>query len=119
VESRIVSVPASEITDKIPVRSINELPEGASYVGREGRASYRITRIHDTISITSSCDSLAIQCNSYQKEITRLRSNLEKQNQQVEVRKFWPSVKKYAIGIVIGFVLAQILRIALIILKKV
>jgi hypothetical protein len=119
VTSQTVSVPSSEVTAKIAVASLGQLPEGASYVGRQGRASFKLTRVQDTVLVTSTCDSLAIQCDNYQKEITRLRTTNEKSTTQVQVRTFWPSVKKYAIGIVIGFVLAVVLRIVLIILKKV
>lgn len=109
--TKVVPVPAVEIKATIPVVSLGQLPDGASFSGRNGRASFKITRVKDSIYVTSSCDSLAVMCENYRKEITALRSRKEKTVVTVQASTFWPSIKKYAIGAVFGFLLAVVLRL--------
>lgn len=109
--TKVVPIPAVEIKATIPVVSLGQLPDGASFSGKNGRASFKITRIKDSIYVTSSCDSLAIMCENYRKEITALRSRKEKTVQTLQASGFWSSIKKYAIGAVFGFLIAILLRI--------
>ena len=63
-------VPASEARMTLPMSQLAVLPEGAGYSARSGQV-----RGHgDTLTFTSSCDSLAREVIALREEITRIRN---------------------------------------------
>ncbi|MBR4926417.1 MAG: hypothetical protein IKZ61_11845 [Prevotella sp.] len=64
----------------IATDSLRRLPSGASYSERSGQASVKVTRLPATsttperIYVYASCDSLALQCERYERQIRSMRS---------------------------------------------
>ena len=63
--------------------SLRQLPSGAGYTARHGRASVRVTRIPPTATkpghllVEAGCDSLELLCASYARTVSTLRQQLE------------------------------------------
>lgn len=51
-------VPADSLKMKIPLTSLRDLPAGAGYSQRKGRANLTLRVQHDTLYVNASCDSL-------------------------------------------------------------
>ena len=51
-------VPADSLSMKIPLMSLRDLPAGAGYSQRTGRAHLTLRVQHDTLYVNASCDSL-------------------------------------------------------------
>ena len=51
-------VPADSLKMKIPLMSLRNLPAGAGYSQRKGRANLTLRVQHDTLYVNASCDSL-------------------------------------------------------------
>lgn len=51
-------VPADSLKMKIPLMSLRDLPAGAGYSQRKGRANLTLRVQHDTLYVNASCDSL-------------------------------------------------------------
>lgn len=49
-----------------PIQSLHNLPEGAGYAAREGRAGIEVRRRGDNIEVTGHCDSINRLCLQYQ-----------------------------------------------------
>lgn len=79
VTTEDVIVPASSVTLTIVKDSLLSLPAGASYSGRSGQASVRVSRQAATASepeyiyVDASCDSLLLACARYERRIRNLR----------------------------------------------
>ena len=109
-----IPVPASRVELKIPTQSLRSLPPGASFTGKEGQAGVKVTARNDTLYVAASCDSLQLQCERYEKELTRIRSDTDKQLTEVKKNGVQTAFKWCSIGFVAG-VLSIII---LIILKR-
>jgi hypothetical protein len=72
-----IPIPAQAAALSIPARSLAELPPGAVFTAREGRASIEASFSGDTIYIHALCDSLQQLCQYYESEIVRIRSDIE------------------------------------------
>ncbi len=73
--SEPVAAERSEMT--IPIRSLLELPEGAKYSAREGRASVEAERRGDGIVIRGACDSIARRSIRIERQVARQRSTTD------------------------------------------
>ena len=62
---------------EIPAARLAELPPGASFHGRSGRASVDVSRKGDTLRFYASCDSLQALCNYYEQRSERYRTASE------------------------------------------
>jgi hypothetical protein len=70
-------IPSEKVELKISLKDIAQLPVGAGYSNREGRAGLNITVINDTIYVNAVCDSL-------RRELERYESRLQYARQETE-----------------------------------
>jgi hypothetical protein len=74
---KAIPVPAQTASLSIPVKSLYELPPGAVFTAKEGRASVSAGIYGDTIRIYALCDSLQTLVEYYEAEIIRIRGDTE------------------------------------------
>ncbi len=126
----------SAVSLTIATDSLRSLPPGASYSGRSGQASVSVSRKDATatepeyIYVYASCDSLAMQCERYERTIKNLRkaygeamsSTAEKQSsashEQEEVKEcsrsgIGTALKWYFFGLLSGMLVTTIIFIKL------
>jgi hypothetical protein len=99
---------------EIPVPGLLDLPADASFTGRNGRANVSVSLRGDTISITSSCDSLQTLCEYYERELARIRSDTlsEKKETKKEVSTgIYSPFKLLLIGFIAGVIVTIIISI--------
>lgn len=109
-----IPIPLSKVELKIPTQSLHSLPPGASFSEKKGQAGIRVEAIGDTVYVSATCDSLQVQCERYEKELTRIRSDTDRQ--VTEIKK--NSVQTLFKWCLIGFVAGIISTITVIIIKK-
>lgn len=109
-----IPIPLSKVELKIPTQSLHSLPPGASFSEKKGQAGIRVEAIGDTVYVSATCDSLQVQCERYEKELTRIRSDTD--SQVTEIKK--NSVQTLFKWCLIGFVAGIISTITVIIIKK-
>lgn len=109
-----IPIPLSKVELKIPTQSLHNLPPGASFSGKNGQAAVRVEAVGDTVYVSSTCDSLQVQCERYEKELTRIRSDTDRQ--VTEIKK--NSVQTLFKWCLIGFVAGIISTITVITIKK-
>lgn len=79
IRTEPVKVPMSMVTLTIATDSLRSLPAGASYSERSGQASVKVSRKAATatdpeyIYVYASCDSLQLQCERYERQMSSLR----------------------------------------------
>ena len=71
-------VPADSLKMKIPLTTLRDLPAGAGYSQRKGRANLRLRNIRDTLYVEASCDSLQRLVTLYQHRADLYRGMLAK-----------------------------------------
>ena len=71
------AIPSQEATVNIPIQNLLDLPEGAGYTSRNGRASVNLHKDGDNIVVTGHCDSLARLCLFCEQEVFRRRSEAD------------------------------------------
>ena len=109
-----IPIPLSKVELKIPTQNLHSLPPGASFSEKKGQAGIRVEAIGDTVYVSATCDSLQVQCERYEKELTRIRSDTDRQ--VTEIKK--NSVQTLFKWCLIGFVAGIISTITVIIIKK-
>lgn len=109
-----VPIPRSEVEMVIPVENLHNLPPGAVYADKSGQANVKVTARNDTLYVAASCDSLQVQCERYEKELVRIRSDTDRQ--VTEIKK--NSVQTLFKWCLIGFIAGIISTITVIIIKK-
>lgn len=109
-----IPVPLSTVELKIPAQSLHSLPPGASFSGKKGQAGVKVEAIGDTVYVSATCDSLQVQCERYEKELTRIRSDTDRQ--VTEIKK--NSVQTLFKWCLTGFLAGIISTITIIIIKK-
>lgn len=77
------TVPEQEANLTIPLQNLLDLPDGAGYTQKEGRASVDIRRSGDYLVATGHCDSLARLCLFYEEEIFRRQTREDSLEQKV------------------------------------
>lgn len=88
-----MKVPKSEVKLTISTDSLRKLPPGASYSGRSGQASVEVMRKASTatepeyIYVYASCDSLALQCERYERQIRNMRRENAERQQDMQSRE--------------------------------
>jgi len=94
----------------IPLTNLRDLPQGASYTQRKGRAQVTIRTLHDTLYLDASCDSLQQlvtyyqqRSNSYQR--TAARNALLAEHHQ-EVKR---TSSSWWVALVLGIALVAVL----------
>jgi hypothetical protein len=88
----------------IPVENLHNLPPGAAYTDKSGQANVKVTTTGDTLYVTASCDSLQVQCERYEKELTRIRSDTDRQVTEIKKNTFQTAFKWCSIGFIAGIV---------------
>lgn len=106
-ETHLLPVPQSTVKMNIGMESLRNLPSGASFTRKDGQANLDIKVQGDTIFVTATCDSL-------QREIERLYSELDRtrirnDTEKVEVKKTISPIKIFSVGALVGLILAIIL----------
>jgi PBP1b-binding outer membrane lipoprotein LpoB len=76
-------VAADTASASVAISAIENLPEGAKFTEKSGRASVQLIRINDTIIITAICDSLQRLIYSYELEIENYKGKIEQKNNEV------------------------------------
>lgn len=77
-------IPMIQAQETIPMRSLLDLPEGAKYGAKYGRASVEALRQGDNIVLTGRCDSVARQCTVYELQTFRQKSTIDSLNAVVD-----------------------------------
>lgn len=89
-------MPADSLKMKIPLTSLRDLPTGAGYSQRKGRANLHLRVVHDTLLVDASCDSLQrlvelyeSRAAAYQRQAAHnaLLAAQEKEQRKTEVRE--------------------------------
>lgn len=70
-------VSASEARMGLKIQNLLDLPEGAGYHVKDGRASVNVERRGDSLEITGGCDSIARQCLYYEETAFRQRQRAD------------------------------------------
>lgn len=92
VRTQTVNVPMSAVSLTIATDSLRSLPQGASYSGRSGQASVKVSRKAATatepeyIYVYASCDSLALQCERYERTIRNLHKDYGERLREMQGR---------------------------------
>ena len=89
-------VAADSLKMAIPMQSLRDLPAGAGWSKRKGRANLRLRVVHDTLLVDASCDSLQrlvelyeSRTAAYQRQAAHnaLLANRESRRRKEEVRQ--------------------------------
>lgn len=125
VERHAVTVPEETVRLTIATDSLSRLPSGASYNSRRGRASVKVGRIAATeseperIYVESTCDSLLVQCERYERRIReqsrtigKMISAAKRMATEQEIRKnangIGTALKWSLIGLLTGIILGAL-----------
>lgn len=109
-----IPIPQSKVELKIPTQNLHSLPPGASFGEKKGQAGVKVEAIGDTVYVSATCDSLQVQCERYEKELTSIRSDTDKQVTAIKKNTFQTAFKWCSIGFIAGV----ILTLTVIIIKK-
>lgn len=109
-----IPIPQSKVELKIPTQNLHSLPPGASFSEKKGQAGVKVEAIGDTVYVSATCDSLQVQCERYEKELTRIRSDTDRQVTEIKKNTFQTVFKWCSIGFIAGV----ILTLTVIIIKK-
>jgi hypothetical protein len=96
-------IPREQVLIKIPVQAIAELPEGAGYSQREGRAGLDIRLRNDTIYVEAVCDSLQRRIAYYEMLLTQTRREEERYLRIEKKNGVQTAFKWCLIGLLTGF----------------
>lgn len=104
-------MPESRVELAILRESLRDLPSGASFTGKKGQANVKVSVRNDTLYVAASCDSLRLLCESYERELTHIRS--ETQSKETGTKK--PGLVQTAgwlsLGILGGLTLSFLIRL--------
>lgn len=105
---KTIPVPESKVEMVIPLENLRNLPEGAAYTKKAGQANVKVSADGDSLFVFASCDSLALQCEQYEKELVRIRSDTDKQITEVKKNTFQTSFKWCLGGFIAGIIITII-----------
>lgn len=106
-----IPVPQSKVELKIPTQNLHSLPPGASFSGKKGQAGIRVEAVGDTVYVSATCDSLQVQCERYEKELTRIRSDTDRQVTEIKKNTFQTVFKWCSAGFTAGVLLTLVVII--------
>lgn len=98
-------IPVEKAPLIIPIANLHNLPTGARFMAKEGRATAEVEVKGDTLYVTATCDSLQQLVLQYEKELTYLRDKTEDVKEQS--KSAFP-FKWFLIGVLTGFILTII-----------
>ncbi|MDR1984984.1 MAG: hypothetical protein LBQ28_09205 [Prevotellaceae bacterium] len=81
-ETKTSTVPEAHTSISVAIDAVKQLPEGASFVSKESRATVIIKYSRDTITVDAICDSLQRLVSFYESEINSYKSNESDNNTQ-------------------------------------
>lgn len=106
-----IPIPLSKVELKIPTQSLHSLPPGASFCEKKGQAGVKVEAVGDTVYVSATCDSLQVQCERYEKELTRIRNDTDRQVTEIKKNTFQTVFKWCSIGFTAGVILTLIVII--------
>lgn len=87
------AIPARQTRLSLPIPSLLDLPDGAGYASRSGRAALSVRRSGDSLLVVGQCDSIARRClflseslEERRHEADSLRSVLSRQEREIATR---------------------------------
>lgn len=88
-----VTIPESKAEIEIPIESLRNLPEGATFTEKQGQARVEVVYVHvpgetEYIVVTATCDSLQVLCKNLQREIYQLREESEVEKTEIKADNF-------------------------------
>lgn len=105
-------MPKSEVSLTLNADSLRELPTGASYHARSGRASVDVRKGEEpgTIVVYASCDSLQRLVEYYERQAAGYKATLDRQAEEVKEEKkppnvWWKILTALAAGLLSGTVI--------------
>lgn len=114
-ETRLVTtvpVPKSEVTLTLSADSLRELPAGASYHAKSGRANLDVKKGTEpgTIVVYASCDSLQRLVDYYEQLSASYKAAIDRQAEEVKEEKkppgvWWKILTALAAGFLAGIVI--------------
>ena len=115
---KTLGIPESRAELTIPIRNIVELPAGASFSERSGRAQVQLSRRGDIIHTVATCDSLQALCEYYRRELVRIRNDTGREEKTV-VEKRSNCTQLLFKGIFVGLLVGSFLIILIKIKKRI
>lgn len=106
-----IPIPLSKVELKIPTQSLHSLPPGASFSEKKGQAGVKVEAVGDTVYVSATCDSLQVQCERYEKELTRIRNDTDRQVTEIKKNTSQTVFKWCSIGFTAGVILTLIVII--------
>lgn len=105
-------VPKSEVTLTLSADSLRELPAGASYHVKSGRANLDVSKGTEqgTIVVYASCDSLQRLVEYYERQAADYKAAIDRQAEEVQEEKkppnvWWKILTALAAGLLAGIVI--------------
>jgi hypothetical protein len=114
---KTIPIPEAKVNLIIPIQNLLDLPAGASFSDKSGRANVSVQKDNDTIRITASCDSLQALCEYYERELMRIRSDTSSKQKEVK-KEVSTGVQSPFKLVLIGFIAGIIVTIIVIIKIK-
>jgi hypothetical protein len=111
---KTIPIPEKRVILTVPIQNLLNLPSGAAFSGKNGRANVAVTVQGDTIVVEARCDSLQALCEYYERELTRIRASasVSKTESKKEVSTGVQSpLKLLSIGFIAGIVITIIISI--------
>ena len=113
-----MTLPMQEVTLSIPIDSLRKLPQGATYSARDGRVSAQVSYRHDTLLVSSICDSIQslVEYNErlvgkYQQIKEDLQQMLVQQQQKQRRSLFAGALVSFLGGVFVGILLTIIVKL--------
>lgn len=105
-------VPKSEVSLTLNADSLRELPAGASYHAKSGRANLDVSKGTEpgTIVVYASCDSLQRLVEYYERLAGEYKASLDRRTEEVKEEKkppnvWWKILTALAAGLLAGIVI--------------
>ena len=110
----IVIAPKSETSLKIPVselvfkEDLKAISKPKYFTQKNGNATAKIKIVHDTITVTATCDSLAIVAkikSELLKQTSNSKTNDSNSTKQKSGFSFWNLIIAFILGIIVCYIL--------------
>lgn len=105
-------VPKSEVSLTLNADSLRELPAGASYHAKSGRANVDVRKGTEpgTIVVYASCDSLQRLVEYYERQAAGYKATIDRQAEEMKEEKkppnvWWKILTALAAGLLAGIVI--------------
>lgn len=109
-------IPMSEVSLTLQADSLLNLPKGASYHAKSGRANLDVSKGTEpgTIVVYASCDSLQRLAEYYERLTGKYKTALDRQSEEVKEEKkppnvWWKILTALAAGLLAGIVLTPLI----------